>query len=194
MRSVNKVILIGNLTRDPELRQTPNGQSVATFGLATNRAWVTQNGEKKNSAEFHECVAWARLAEICQEYIKKGHLIYVEGYLKTRNWESPEGIKKFKTEIVVQDMIILEKENQAVNMPRQMRQKKAQQLRHMKKLRQSNQNRKKAANPLSTKILDYSPLSSRLPSGQPKHFIQHNNLKYLWQINLIKTVIKQKTR
>jgi len=109
MRSVNKVILIGNLTRDPEMRQTPNGQSVTTFGLATNRAWVTQNNEKKNSAEFHECVAWARLAEICNQYIKKGHLVYVEGYLKTRNWESPEGVKKFKTEIVVQDMIILEK-------------------------------------------------------------------------------------
>jgi single-strand DNA-binding protein len=109
MRSVNKVILIGNLTRDPEMRQTPNNQNVTTFGLATNRAWVTQGGEKKDSAEFHECVAWARLAEICSEYLKRGNLVYVEGYLKTRNWESPEGIKKFKTEIVVQDMIILEK-------------------------------------------------------------------------------------
>ena len=109
MRSVNKVILIGNLTRDPEMRQTPNGQSVTTFGLATNRAWVTQHNEKKNSAEFNECVAWARLAEICDQYIRKGHLVYVEGYLKTRNWETPEGVKKFKTEIVVQDMIILEK-------------------------------------------------------------------------------------
>lgn len=109
MRSVNKVILIGNLTRDPEMRQTPNGQSVTTFGLATNRAWVTQHNEKKNSAEFHECVAWAKLAEICDQYIKKGNLVYVEGYLKTRNWETPEGVKKFKTEIVVQDMIILEK-------------------------------------------------------------------------------------
>jgi single-strand DNA-binding protein len=109
MRSVNKVILIGNLTRDPEMRQTPNNQNVTTFGLATNRAWVTQGGDKKDSAEFHECVAWARLAEICSEYLKKGNLVYVEGYLKTRNWESPEGIKKFKTEIVVQDMIILEK-------------------------------------------------------------------------------------
>lgn len=113
MRSVNKVILIGNLTRDPEMRQTPNGQNVTTFGLATNRAWVTQHNEKKNSAEFHECVAWARLAEICSQYLKKGNLVYVEGYLKTRNWESPEGIKKFKTEIVVQDMIILEKRKTA---------------------------------------------------------------------------------
>ncbi|MBI4235321.1 single-stranded DNA-binding protein [Candidatus Peregrinibacteria bacterium] len=109
MRSVNKVIIIGNLTRDPEMRQTPNGQNVTTFGLATNRQWMTKEGEKKNSAEFHECVAWARLAEICAQYIKKGNLIYVEGYLKTRSWDSPEGIKKFKTEIVVQDMIILEK-------------------------------------------------------------------------------------
>lgn len=109
MRSINKVILIGNLTRDPEMRQTPNGQSVTTFGLATNRQWVTRGQEKKNSAEFHECVAWARLAEICAEYIKKGNLVYVEGYLKTRSWDGPDGARKFKTEIVVQDMILLEK-------------------------------------------------------------------------------------
>jgi len=109
MRSVNKVIIIGNLTRDPEMRQTPNGQSVTTFGLATNREWATKEGERKSSAEFHECVAWARLAEICNQFLKKGNLVYVEGYLKTRSWDSPEGIKKFKTEIVVQDMIMLEK-------------------------------------------------------------------------------------
>lgn len=111
MRSINKVILIGNLTRDPEMRETPNRQSVTTFGIATNRQWVTKDNDKKNSAEFHECVAWARLAEICANYLKKGHLIYVEGYLKTRSWDTPEGIKKFKTEVVVQDMILLEKRN-----------------------------------------------------------------------------------
>lgn len=109
MRSINKVIVIGNLTRDPEMRQTPNGQNVTTFGIATNREWMTKNNEKKSSAEFHECVAWAHLAEICAKYLKKGNLSYVEGYLKTRSWETPEGVKKFKTEIVVQDMIILEK-------------------------------------------------------------------------------------
>ncbi len=109
MRSVNKVIIIGNLTRDPEMRQTPNGQNVTTFGVATNREWTTQSTEKKSSAEFHECVAWAKLAEICNQYLKKGNLVYVEGYLKTRSWDSPEGVKKFKTEIVVQDMIMLEK-------------------------------------------------------------------------------------
>ncbi|MBI5754288.1 single-stranded DNA-binding protein [Candidatus Peregrinibacteria bacterium] len=109
MRSINKVILIGNLTRDPEMRQTPNGQSVTTFGMATNREWTTKSGDHNNSAEFHECVAWAHLAEICQKYLHKGNLIYIEGYLKTRSWDSPEGIKKFKTEIVVKDMIRLEK-------------------------------------------------------------------------------------
>ncbi len=109
MRSVNKVVIIGNLTRDPEMRQTPNGQSVATYGVATNREWMTKDGDRKSSAEFHECVAWARLAEICANYLKKGNLVYVEGYLKTRSWETPEGVKKFKTEIVVQDMIMLDK-------------------------------------------------------------------------------------
>ena len=109
MRSVNKVIIIGNLTRDPEMRQTPNGQNVTTFGIATNREWVTKESERKNSAEFHECVAWSRLAEICANYLKKGNLIYIEGYLKTRSWDTPEGIRKFKTEVVIQDMIMLEK-------------------------------------------------------------------------------------
>ena len=109
MRSVNKVILIGNLTRDPEMRQTPNGQNITTFGLATNRAWVTSSGEKKASAEFHECVVWSKLAEICSTYLKKGKLVYVEGYLKTRSWDTEEGVRKFKTEIVVEDMIMLNK-------------------------------------------------------------------------------------
>lgn len=109
MRSVNKVILVGNLTRDPELRQTTSGQSIVTFGLATNRDWSTKDGRRQQSAEYHELVAWARLGEICHQYLKKGKLIYVEGYLKTHSKEMPDGTKKFRTEIVVQDMIILEK-------------------------------------------------------------------------------------
>jgi len=117
MRSVNKVILIGNLTRDPEVRQTPNGQSVTTFGIATNRDWVTRDGQRHTSSEYHEIVAWSRLAEICGEYLKKGKLVYIEGYLKTRSWDTPEGIKKFKTEIVIQDMIMLEKRTQGEDQP-----------------------------------------------------------------------------
>ena len=109
MRCVNKVILIGNLTRDPELRQTTAGQSIVTFGLATNREWLTKDGRKMTSTEFHELVAWARLGEVCQNYLHKGKLIYVEGYLKTRSKVMPDGTKKFRTEIVVQDMIMLEK-------------------------------------------------------------------------------------
>lgn len=109
MRSVNKVILIGNLTRVPELKTTASGQAIVTFGLATNRQWTTSNGEKRSSAEFHECVAWAKLAEICNTYLKKGMLVYVEGYLKTRSWDMEDGTRRFRTEVVLQDMIILEK-------------------------------------------------------------------------------------
>jgi len=113
MRSVNKVILIGNLTRDPELKQTQNGQSIVTFGIATNREWVTQGGEKKKSTEFHEISAWAKLAEICSKYLKKGKLVYLEGYLKTRSWEDETGGKRFRTEIVLHDMIMLEKRKES---------------------------------------------------------------------------------
>ena len=112
MRSVNKVILIGNLTRDPELKQTTNGQSIVTFGIATNREWVTRGEDKKSLAEYHNIAAWGRLAEICSQYLKKGKLVYVEGYLKTRSWDSPEGVKIFRTEIVATDMIMLDKRSQ----------------------------------------------------------------------------------
>jgi single-strand DNA-binding protein len=109
MRSINKVILIGNVTRDPEMRQTPNGQNVATFGLATNREWVTRDKNRHNLAEFHNLVAWANLADIVSKFVRKGKLLYIEGYLKTRNWDSPEGGKRFKTEVVVQDLVMLDK-------------------------------------------------------------------------------------
>ncbi len=109
MRSINKVIIIGNLTRDPELKQTQSGQPVATFGIATNREWATKDNDRKKSTEFHEVVAWARLAEICANYLRKGKLVYIEGYLKTRSWEAENGEKRFRTEIVMHDMIMLDK-------------------------------------------------------------------------------------
>lgn len=115
MRSVNKVILIGNLTRDPEMRQTANGQMVTTFCIATNREWITKDSKKHSLTEYHDVVAWARLAEICSKYLKKSKLVYVEGYLKTRSWDTPEGVKKFRTEIVAQDMIMLEKRPRNLN-------------------------------------------------------------------------------
>ncbi|MBI5152772.1 single-stranded DNA-binding protein [Candidatus Peregrinibacteria bacterium] len=109
MRNVNKVFIIGNLTRDPELKTTKSGQPIATFGVATNREWATKDGQKHTSTEFHEIVAWARLAEICVQLLKKGKLVYLEGYLKTRMILLPDNTKKFRTEVVVQDIIILEK-------------------------------------------------------------------------------------
>ncbi len=112
MRSVNKVILIGNLTRDPEMKETQSGQPITTFGIATNREWNTSERERKKSTEFHEVVAWSKLAEICNTYLKKGKLVYLEGYLKTKSWEAETGEKRFRTEVVLQDMIMLDKRNQ----------------------------------------------------------------------------------
>ncbi len=107
MKTVNKVILLGNVTRDPELKATTNGQSVATFGLATNRVWRDQTGQKQSLPEYHNLVVWGGLAEFCNQYVKKGKPLYVEGYLKTRSWEGTEGTKVFRTEIVVDDIVLL---------------------------------------------------------------------------------------
>ena len=107
-RSLNKVQLIGNLTRDPELRYTPTGAAVCTFGLATNRSWATESGEKKDEAEFHRIVAWNKLAEICSQLLSKGRRVYVEGRLATRSWQGQDGMQRQTTEIVVSDMIILD--------------------------------------------------------------------------------------
>lgn len=107
-RSLNKVTLIGNLTRDPDLRYTPAGTAVCTIGLATNRQWVTESGEKKEDAEFHRLVAWSKLAEICSQFLKKGRKIYAEGRLQTRNWTAQDGGARITTEIVMSEMIILD--------------------------------------------------------------------------------------
>lgn len=111
-RSLNKVQLIGNLTRDPEMRYTPQGTAVCTFGLATNRQWTTDTGEKKEDAEFHNLVAWNKLAEICAQLLKKGRKVYVEGRLSTRSWQGQDGTQKQRTEIVINDMLILDKKGE----------------------------------------------------------------------------------
>ena len=107
MKSVNRVTLLGNVTRDPELKSTTGGQTVATFGLATNRVWRGSEGEKKSLPEYHNLVAWGGLAEFTGQYIRKGKPLFVEGYLKTRSWDSGEGTKIFRTEIVVENIILL---------------------------------------------------------------------------------------
>ena len=108
-RSLNKVMLIGNLTRDPELRYTPSGTAVCTFGLATNRSWTpADGGERKEEAEFHRIVAWSKLAELCAQLLFKGRKAYLEGRLQTRTWTSKDGQERTTTEIVVDNMIILD--------------------------------------------------------------------------------------
>jgi single-strand DNA-binding protein len=107
-RSLNKVQLIGNLTRDPELRYTPQGTAVCTFGLATNRSWTTEGGEKKEETEFHRIVAWNKLAELCSQLLFKGRRVFVEGRLQTRSWTAQDGAQRQATEIVIEDMIILD--------------------------------------------------------------------------------------
>lgn len=107
-RSLNKVMLIGNLTRDPELRYTPSGVPVCSFGLATNRSWTTQSGDQKEDAQFHQIVAWNRLAELCSQLLKKGRKIYVEGRLQYREWTDSSGNKRQRAEITISDMMLLD--------------------------------------------------------------------------------------
>ena len=107
-RSLNKVMLIGNLTRDPELRYTPTGAAVCTIGLATNRMWTTEAGEKKEETEFHRVVAWNKLAELCSQLLVKGRKIYVEGRLRTNQWQTADGQPRTTTEVVIEDMVILD--------------------------------------------------------------------------------------
>lgn len=107
-RSLNRAQLIGNLTRDPELRYTPNGTAVCSFGLATNRSWKTDTGEKREEAEFHNIVSWNKLAEICSQFLVKGRKVYVEGRISTRKWTGQDGTQRSTTEVVISDMIILD--------------------------------------------------------------------------------------
>lgn len=107
-RSLNRVQLIGNLTRDPELRYTPSGTAVTTFGLATNRSWTPNDGgERQEETEYHRIVAWAKLAEICSQLLFKGRKVYVEGRLQTRKWTTQEGTERETTEVVIDSMIAL---------------------------------------------------------------------------------------
>ena len=99
---LNKVFLIGRLTKNPELRTTTTGQNVASFGLATNRFWTDRNGQKQKSAEFHNIVLWGRLAELAQKWLQKGGLTFIEGRLQTHNWQDPQGVKHYRTEVIAE--------------------------------------------------------------------------------------------
>ena len=106
-RSVNKAIILGNLGKDPEIRTTTNGAKVVTFSVATNRRWQSKSGEMQDDTQWHRVVAWDRLAEIVEQYLKKGDRIYVEGRLQYRDWEDQNGQKRYTTEIVARELVML---------------------------------------------------------------------------------------
>ena len=107
MSNVNKVILIGRVGKDPEVRYMPNGEAVANFSIATSETWKDKSGVKQEKTEWHNCVAYRRLAEVIGEYVKKGALLYVEGKLQTRKWQTKEGQDRYSTEIIVNEMTML---------------------------------------------------------------------------------------
>jgi len=107
--SVNKVILIGRLGQNPEVRFTPSGQGVANFSVATNESWTDKNGQKQERTEWHRIVVWGKLAELCQQYLTKGRQVYLEGRLQTRQWQDKDGQTKYTTEVMAQTVQFLEK-------------------------------------------------------------------------------------
>ncbi|HEY6953418.1 MAG TPA: single-stranded DNA-binding protein [Bacteroidota bacterium] len=114
-RCINKVILIGNLGKDPELRYTSSGVAVASFTLATNESWKDPEGNVQERTQWHSIVAWRKLAEICGEYLKKGSKIYLEGKLQYRNYDDKNGVKRYVTEIVLDEMLMLDNKGGAPN-------------------------------------------------------------------------------
>jgi len=108
-RGLNKVMLIGNLGRDPEMRYTPSGKPVTSFSLASSRSWVSSDGERREETEWFNVVAWGNLAEICNQHLARGQQVYIEGRLQTRSWEDGNGQRHFRTEVVANEMIILGK-------------------------------------------------------------------------------------
>ena len=112
-RGLNKVMIIGRLGRDPEMRYTPSGRPVTTFSVATSRTWNTSEGERRTETEWFNVVAWGSLAEICKQHLAKGQLVYIEGRLQTRHWDDAEGNKHASTEIVANEMIMLSERREA---------------------------------------------------------------------------------
>ncbi|HBA37017.1 TPA: single-stranded DNA-binding protein [Candidatus Falkowbacteria bacterium] len=106
--NLNKAMIIGNVTRDPELKNTPSGQSVVSFAVATNLVWTDKTGQQQKKAEFHNIIAWRKLAEICSKYLRKGSKVYIEGRLQTTDWTGQDGVKRYRTEIVADNMIMLD--------------------------------------------------------------------------------------
>ena len=111
--SLNRVQLIGNLVRDPEVRNTSGGRAVVNFSVATGRKWTDASGQTQEQTEFHNIVVFGKLAEICAQYLRKGSKVYVDGRLQTHNWEGEDGVKRYRTETILENMIMLDKKGDA---------------------------------------------------------------------------------
>lgn len=146
--NLNKAFIIGNLTRDPETRALPSGQSVVSFGVATNRIWKDASGEKKQATEFHNVVAFGKLADICSQYLTKGKMVFIEGRIQTRTWQGGDGQKRSRTEIVAETMQMG---------PRGMQSSQPQETREV--------NTKKEEPPLDT--VEYPPDEETNPEANP---------------------------
>jgi single-strand DNA-binding protein len=107
VKGLNKVMIIGNVGRDPEMRYMPSGRPVTSFSVATTRSWTSSEGEQREETEWFNVVAWGKLAEVCKQLLSKGRQVYVEGRLQTRSWEDSEGKKRYRTELVAREMIVL---------------------------------------------------------------------------------------
>lgn len=105
---LNRATILGRLTQDPEVRTTPNGKSVASLTVATNRVWTDGSGTKQENTEFHNCVLWGRLGEIAGQYLAKGRRVYAEGRIETRDWTGQDGVKRYRTELIIDNMIMLD--------------------------------------------------------------------------------------
>lgn len=112
---LNKVMIIGRVTQKPEKRMTQSGQGVTSFSVATNRRWNDSSGKQQEQAEFHNIVAWGKLADICEQYLDKGRRVYIEGRLQTRSWDGQDGVKRYRTEVVANNMIMLDRGGSSAN-------------------------------------------------------------------------------
>ncbi len=115
MSSLNKILLIGHLGRDPEVRYTPDGAAVATFGLATSENWTDKNGSRQEHTEWHNIVAWGKLADLCKKYLVKGRQVYIEGRVRSRDWTDREGNKRRTTEVIASQIVLLGSRTQSAD-------------------------------------------------------------------------------
>lgn len=164
-RSWNRVELIGNLTRDPELRYTPSGSAVCTFGIATNRYYTTSDGEKKEETDFHRLVAWSKLAEICNQFLKKGMKVFISGRLQYREWEGQDGQKRRDAEITIEDMIILSPKGSGESVLAADEVSAEPIKRELKESKESEVEEKKAED---TKEPEEQPLAEKAPQEEVK--------------------------